>query len=132
MVLGLLGLVFLRGLFSANPIVIAVQVASALLLIWARVAFGMRSFHAAANPTEGGLVTNGPYRLIRHPIYASIRVFVWAGILRYWSVATCACGVWIVICALVRIFAEEKLVTARYPEYADYAKRTRRMIPFVF
>jgi protein-S-isoprenylcysteine O-methyltransferase Ste14 len=34
--------------------------------------------------------------------------------------------------ALGRMLAEERLVAQRYPEYADYAARTRRMIPFVF
>jgi protein-S-isoprenylcysteine O-methyltransferase Ste14 len=42
----------------------------------ARVTFGRRSFHAAANPTAGGLVTTGPYRLIRHPIYTAACLFV--------------------------------------------------------
>ena len=31
----------------------------------------------------------------------------------------------------VRIGAEERLVEAAYPEYADYARRTKRLIPFV-
>ena len=50
-------------------------------MVAARITFGRRSFHAAANPTEGGLVTTGPYAYIRHPIYAAILYFVWAGAL---------------------------------------------------
>jgi protein-S-isoprenylcysteine O-methyltransferase Ste14 len=34
--------------------------------------------------------------------------------------------------AVVRILCEEALVTARYPEYAQYKARTWRMIPFVY
>jgi hypothetical protein len=30
------------------------------------------------------------------------------------------------------MFCEEQLVTARYPEYREYALKTARMIPFVF
>jgi hypothetical protein len=39
--------------------------------------FGARSFHAGANPTDGGVVTAGPYRFFRHPIYAAILYFLW-------------------------------------------------------
>src|SRR5664279_6232029 len=60
---------------------LALQGIAVLLMIWARLTFGMRSFHATANPTEGGLVTNGPYRYWRHPIYAAVLLFVWTGVL---------------------------------------------------
>ena len=32
----------------------------------------------------------------------------------------------------IRMKCEERLVTRRYPEYRDYAARTRRMIPGIF
>jgi protein-S-isoprenylcysteine O-methyltransferase Ste14 len=129
---GLLALFALRALFSAAPVVIGVQVASALLLIWARITFGWRSFHLPANPTVGGVVRSGPYRYIRHPIYTAVCVLAWAGIAAHLSLLTVACGALVTAGALVRIFAEERLVTARYPEYADYAAQTWRMVPFVF
>jgi protein-S-isoprenylcysteine O-methyltransferase Ste14 len=31
-----------------------------------------------------------------------------------------------------RIISEERLVRERYPEYSEYAARTKRIIPFVF
>jgi protein-S-isoprenylcysteine O-methyltransferase Ste14 len=34
--------------------------------------------------------------------------------------------------ALVRMLCEERLVEQRYPEYREYASKTRRMIPFLF
>ena len=55
MVGGLLGLLVTRNLFSTSPLVIAVQVMAFLLMLLARLSFGRRSFHRAANPTEGGL-----------------------------------------------------------------------------
>ena len=60
MLAALLGLWRTRSLFSPNPVVIGFQLAAVLLMIWARVTFGLRSFHAAANPTAGGLVTSCP------------------------------------------------------------------------
>src|SRR6187399_2098428 len=69
-----------HSLFAVLPGLVVVQVLAVILVIWARVTFGMRSLHFAANPTDGGLVTSGPYRFVRHPIYAAILFFVWAGV----------------------------------------------------
>jgi len=129
---GLVGLIVMRAIFSPSPFVIAVQFAALCLMLWARVTFGRRSFHAAANPTQGGLVTHGPYRFIRHPIYTAVCLFAWAAILAHWSLGTALCGLLIAAGAGVRMFFEETLLVAQYPEYRQYAARTRRMIPFVF
>ena len=130
---GLLGLLLTRTLFSSSPIVISLQVLALLLFLWARITFGRRSFHVVADPTAGGLVTDGPYRFIRHPIYAAFCLFISAGVAaHYWSWSAGLCGGLILGCAVMRIFCEESLVTARYPEYAQYSATTWRMIPYVF
>jgi len=132
MVVAIVGLYKIGVLFSAQPIVIALQVIAVALLIWARITFGLRSFHPAANPTEGGLVRTGPYRYIRHPIYTAACLFGWAGILVHLSLASVAFGVLLFLGALVRMLAEERLVKQRYPDYVEYSKVTSRMIPHVF
>jgi protein-S-isoprenylcysteine O-methyltransferase Ste14 len=118
-------------IFGAGPISITIQVIAALLMIWARLTFGIRSFHGTANPTTGGLVTTGPYRYIRHPIYAAILYFFWAGIAAHPSLVTVAVGLLATAFTAVRIVAEEKLLVTTYPEYGAYARVTRRVIPFV-
>lgn len=130
-VAGMIFLALRQSFLATNPVGIAVQVLAVGLMIWARVTFGRRSFHAAANPTAGGLVTHGPYRYWRHPIYAAILYFVWAGIASYPSLETVAAAGLITIGLMLRMLLEERLVTAQYPEYADYARRTKRVIPFV-
>jgi protein-S-isoprenylcysteine O-methyltransferase Ste14 len=106
-------------------------VLAALLMLWARLTFGARSFHAGANPTAGGIVTTGPYRFIRHPIYAAILYFVWAGVASHFSARALSAGLSATAAIVVRLAAEERLLVERYPEYRDYAARTRRLIPFV-
>jgi protein-S-isoprenylcysteine O-methyltransferase Ste14 len=132
MVAALLGLFVTQSLFSRSPVVIAVQAAAAALMIWARVTFGRRSFHAAANPTEGGLVTTGPYQFVRHPIYTAVCLFACAGALAHPSLTSLGLALVVFLGALGRMLPEERLVVQRYPEYAEYAARTRRMLPFVF
>jgi len=132
MVGGLLGLVVARNLFSTSPLVITLQVLAFLLLLWARVTFGRRSFHLVADPTKGGLVTGGPYRVIRHPIYAAMCLFAWTGIAAHWSWGSVLWGGLILASTVTRIFCEETLVAISYPEYAQYKARTWRMIPYVY
>jgi protein-S-isoprenylcysteine O-methyltransferase Ste14 len=128
----LVGLLYLRSLFSLSWIVISVQIAALLLLVWARITFGRRSFHVIANPTAGGLVMSGPYRYIRHPIYAALCWFTGAAVAAHLSWKTGLCFALMLGGALLRIFWEERLVTIRYPEYRDYAVRTWRMVPYLF
>jgi protein-S-isoprenylcysteine O-methyltransferase Ste14 len=132
MALGLTGLILRDSLFSLEPVVIAVQSAAVALMIWARAVFGGRSFHAAANPTAGGLVTTGPYRFIRHPIYAAACFFGWAGVASHWSAVSGQLGVVLLFGALVRMLCEERLIARQYPEYREYARVTKRIVPYLF
>lgn len=129
---GLAGLIGTHMLFSSSSPVIVTQIAAVLLMVWARVVFGQRSFHPAANPTEGELVTVGPYRYIRHPLYAAVCLFTVAGVVahRSWTAAA-LCGL-VLVGALVRLRCEEVLLAVRFPEYPDYVAKTWRMIPYVF
>jgi protein-S-isoprenylcysteine O-methyltransferase Ste14 len=123
---------FLRHqLFARDPVSIALQVVAALLMLWARLTFGRRSFHVAANPTEGGLVTSGPYGFIRHPIYSAILLFVWAGVLSQPTRLSLLLALLASIAVTVRILTEENLVLEHYPEYQAYAAHTKRVIPFL-
>src|SRR5689334_12039889 len=92
-VAALIGLLSIHAVFTPKLWAIALQIAATLLMLWARVTFGMRSFHADARPTAGGLVTTGPYGYIRHPIYAAICLFVWTGILAHLSPMAISLGI---------------------------------------
>ena len=130
-VVALVILVFEDSLFATGYVLLALQALSVCLMLWARTTFGKRSFHAAADPTEGGLVTTGPYKYIRHPIYASILYFLWAGIYSHFSDFTLILGIVATLGISLRIFAEEQLVVVQYPQYAEYAARTKRIIPYI-
>ncbi len=131
LILAVAALVYTHSLFGHGPLTIGLQIAGLLLMVWARLTFGLRSFHYASNPTAGGLVTTGPYRFIRHPIYAAVLLIVWTGVAANWSLQAAALGLVATLMTALRIVFEEALVTERYPEYAAYARRTRRVIPFV-
>ena len=130
--IAIVSLVFTDSLFATGPVGITIQVLAGLLMLWARLTFGRRSFHASAIPTEGGLVTTGPYKFLRHPIYAAILYFVWTGVTSHLSSLSCALAIVLTIGLIVRMLAEERLVTQKYPEYTEYAAQTKRIVPFIF
>jgi protein-S-isoprenylcysteine O-methyltransferase Ste14 len=78
------------------------------------------------------LVTTGPYRFIRHPIYTAVGLFITAGATAHLSWRTFLLCALVWGGAIVRMLCEERLVVKRYPEYRQYAATTSRMIPFVF
>jgi len=128
---GMVYLVFTHHLFAVGPIGMGVQILAAALMLWARLTFGGRSFHASAAPTAGGVVSHGPYRFWRHPIYASLIYFVWAGVLSAPRADALAAAVGVTACLSVRLLLEERLLLLQYPEYRTYAAHTKRLIPFL-
>lgn len=127
-----LGLFAIHHLLAHNTILLVVQACAVLLMLWARATFGLRSFHPIANTTQGGLVTTGPYRYWRHPIYASIIYFVWAGQVELPTVLSIALALTVTIGLVVRMVIEEQFLVTAYPEYPEYMRHAKRLIPFVF
>lgn len=125
-------LFYTHSLFGIGPVSIALQVAAILLMLWARFTFGLRSFHFSANPTEGKLVTTGPYRYLRHPIYVAVLLFLWTAVAVHPSTGSLAAGLVATAATLARMLSEERFLRQRYPEYADYSRRAKRLIPFVY
>jgi len=132
MVAGIVGLFYRGPLIVAAPVVIACQLAAFALMIWARITFGSRSFHAAASPTAGGLVRSGPYAYIRHPIYTAGCLFVWPPAILARTPIALGCAALVTAGAIVRMVCEEGLLIGQYPDYAAYAQTTKRMVPYLF
>ncbi len=132
--ISVLGMVYLfknHSILSDNPVVIIIQILAFGLMIWARMTFGFKSFHASANAFKEKLVTNGPYKWLRHPIYAAVIYFFLACIISFPNIETIVAVALIVFSTIVRMLLEEKSLKENFEEYTSYSKRTKRLIPFV-
>lgn len=110
----------------------AVLFASGIALaIWARVHLGRNWGMPMTEKSEPELVTSGPYRSVRHPIYSGLLL----GVLGT-ALATNLIGV-ILAAILLGYFyysatVEEKNLTATFPTaYPRYRAGTKMLIPFV-
>jgi protein-S-isoprenylcysteine O-methyltransferase Ste14 len=61
-----------------------------------------------------------------------VLLFLWTAVLTHLSPTTLALGVAATAATAVRIRGEERLLVERYPEYAEYSARTKRLVPGVF
>jgi len=80
------------------------------------------------------LITAGPYRLIRHPGYlSSLLLWLGAGGATTNGIVMALIGIPLVRAYRYRIQAEEALLAAAFPhEYHGYARRTWRLIPYLY
>ena len=101
------------------------------------IASGIIRLGAHATPLpypKGGapLRQTGPYRLVRHPIYSG-GVFMALG----WALFIHG-RLTIVYALLLFVFLdlkarrEERWLMERYPEYAEYRTRVRKLVPFLY
>ncbi len=81
---------------------------------------------------SGRLVDDGPYAIVRHPVYSG-GILVFAGIplaLSPWALV--GTGLLAVTWAL-KSRVEERFLLARYPEYGAYCERVRyRVVPYLY
>ncbi len=130
--LGFAILLVTGSLISRNPWVIVGQLAAIALAISARVAFRGHHIRVTAYPGEGELIRRGPFKIIRHPMYAGVLSLLWVSILGHLSLISAGVGIVVTTFVLMRINAEERLLRERYAEYEGYSRHTSRLIPFVY
>lgn len=87
----------------------------------------------AALSEDHELIMTGPYRWLRHPIYASmLGMLLEAGLAKSWWPLLVAALVFYILGTEVRVHAEEGLLATRFGEvYTSYRATTRAYIPFV-
>jgi protein-S-isoprenylcysteine O-methyltransferase Ste14 len=113
---------------------VTVMAGGLALRIWASRVLG--AYYTRTLRTDEGqhLVTAGPYRLVRHPGYLGV-LLLWlgAGIATENGLITAATGVRLIAAYRYRIRVEERMLAEAFPEeFQRHARRTWRLIPFIY
>jgi protein-S-isoprenylcysteine O-methyltransferase Ste14 len=109
-----------------------ITVAGMAILIWARQSLGSNWSQIVSTKQGHELVTSGPYRYVRHPMYTG-------GLLACIGSAIVVGDGFVFLLILLgsiflwRVGAEDTLLARQFPdEFPDYARRTRALIPFLW
>jgi protein-S-isoprenylcysteine O-methyltransferase Ste14 len=100
--------------------------------VWARIHIGRNWGVPMSQKNDPELVTTGPYRLVRHPIYSGILLAgIGSAVALSWS--------WLIAVALVGVYfsysaiVEERNLAAHFPDsYPQYRRSSKMLVPFVF
>ena len=110
---------------------LAIFVLGLALAVWARVYLGRNWGMPMSQKVDPELVTTGPYRRVRHPIYSGIMLAMIGttiAVSLYWLVAVVVLGAYFVYSALV----EERFIAERFPDsFPEYKQSTKMLIPFI-
>jgi protein-S-isoprenylcysteine O-methyltransferase Ste14 len=86
-----------------------------------------RSFSIMATARE--LVTEGPYKIIRHPLYGAELIAIAGAVIGHWSPAAAVLGLAWLGLQIRRAQNEERVLRESFPEYSDYARRVPMLVP---
>jgi protein-S-isoprenylcysteine O-methyltransferase Ste14 len=77
------------------------------------------------------LITNGPYRILRHPMYTAVLLFC-AGMVNWKDTADMILFALLLITLLVKLTYEEQMLNTRFGGYKEYTKHSYRLLPYIF
>ena len=107
--------------------------ASLALMAWTLLHNRLGNFNIRPLPKSfGTLVTSGPYRWIRHPMYSA--VLLGAAALAVMAEPTPGWAVWacLALVLFVKSTFEERWMREQHPAYSDYAAASKRFVPLIF
>jgi protein-S-isoprenylcysteine O-methyltransferase Ste14 len=129
-----LGLIGLTGpIFPAIPVLLVLELLGIGLGIWAILVMRIGNFNITPDPLKHSqLVTSGPYRLIRHPMYLAILVTTLPLLISSFSPLRLTMWIILLIDLLLKLNYEESLLAIKLVGYERYIERSYRLVPFIY
>jgi protein-S-isoprenylcysteine O-methyltransferase Ste14 len=129
-------MIYSLGLFPRRELSLSLEMISTVLILIGTVGavFALaqlgRSFSVMAETRQ--LVTAGPYRFVRHPLYLTEGIAIIGLFIQFASAWTALLLAAQAAFQLRRMHNEELVLTASFPEYVAYRQNTARLIPGVY
>lgn len=111
----------------------AVTVGGLLFAVWARRYLGRNWSSSVTIKQDHELITTGPYSLVRHPIYTGILTGFLGTAIALSQVRGFIGFVLVLLILWPKLRIEEKWMRSQFGEtYADYARHTAALVPYLF
>lgn len=111
----------------------AVCISGVAFAIWARTVLGKNWSGEVTLKKEHELVQSGPYKIVRHPIYTGFEIGLLGVAITIGQLKGLVGFSMVFVNHYFKTQMEEKIMYAQFPaQYPDYAKRVKRLIPFIF
>jgi protein-S-isoprenylcysteine O-methyltransferase Ste14 len=120
---------FPTALFAAG---LCVLLSGILLRIAALLQLGGGFSTKVERSENQQLRTDGLYRILRHPLYCATLLQVAGSGLMLHSIVACVLLPLCITGVIVRICKEERFMVAEFPGYANYMKKTWRLVPWLY
>jgi len=114
---------------------------TASVLVWGGLVIGfwavlsMRKSRFRVIPEvapDASLITNGPYRVVRNPMYLSVLMATLGWVIDFPTIPRAAAWLVILLALVSKLLYEERLLAERFPGYDIYKSRTKRLIPYIW
>lgn len=126
-------LLFTNRWFVLNPFLLLIQVAGIILAIWSIIEMSKSKLNITPDIREGSvLISSGPYRFIRHPMYLSLLLALLPILSENHSLTNILIFLVLFINLIFKLSYEETLLKSRFKRYVVYSENTWRLIPWVY
>ncbi len=125
--------IFSGGLF-AKKIGLLFQGIGFVISLWGVLAMKIGNFNVQPEVKSTAVfIRNGPYKIIRNPMYSGLILFFGTSLISYFSPLRIAVLAVLILVFLEKIKLEEKFLSEKFGKpYLDFKKNTYRLIPFIF
>ena len=121
-------------IFAGNLFLLFIELVGIALGGWAVLIMMLKSKLNAFPDVRASakLLTFGPYKYIRHPMYTSVFLIAIALVLSFPTTSRAITLILLIAIHLYKIEYEEKLLLKHFKPYKEYASHTHKLIPFVY
>ncbi|MGD0729051.1 MAG: isoprenylcysteine carboxylmethyltransferase family protein [Candidatus Micrarchaeaceae archaeon] len=128
-----LNITLIQSSFASHALGFLIEILGLCVAIWARITLGRNWSSRVTLKEKHELITKGPYKLVRHPIYTGmLTMFLGAAI--YLGMLAAFFGLLFFFLSFwIKLKQEEKLMLKHFTkEYVKYKKKTKALIPFIY